>query len=157
MEQGQLYEISSNTARILFPEVLKMLVLGAVFIALLVLNLKLANIILPFFLYPVLAVLILALIGLQGFLTLRKAKRTYKFFQAGIIVEGKSSRQWFAFANIPTGQSAEVKKGAFDKMLGTGTIVMHNLTIANVEIPDQVANYINQLLHYSRQYQRGGY
>jgi len=143
-----VWETASSTRRIALGEWLKLSLLVAAFFSLFILNMRLAQIAVPVTVYIVTFILLIALVGWQVRTSVRKKAMTYKFFPQGIIIE--PGRAWNPYQQL---QSPTIRRTFTDRLAKTGTIQAGQLRMTGIQMPEQVAQYLGQLI---QQYQ-GGY
>lgn len=138
------YSIKPSLPRELFPSFIKLVLLSVAFFVGIIINLRLLNIKPPMQIVLLIVVLLVVLSAVQVLLThMNLTKIQYNFFIDHIEKEGKNpSRVYYNQV-----QGIEFKRSFFDKMFGTGTIVLlPDFRIDKVGNAKQVFYYVQQLV-----------
>jgi|GEM_PF-6649890 len=145
------YTIREHPLRAALPQFFKLAFLCTIFYVGILMNLYLLRIETSKYITILIWVMLGIIILLQVILTyVRASKITYLVFQNRI--ESPSTKQTPIF--YPNIASSKIKKGFFDTFFSTGTIVFEpKFTIKNIKTPEEIHNYINQMISYSKNYQ----
>jgi len=143
------YSARPKKARALIPEVLKLLVLGAVFYVGIILNLNLLSVSLSSSLNILISSGIVVLVALQMLLSyLSLSKTSYDFYLDRIEITGKRPRS----AHYYDIAAPKIRKGTFDKIFGTGSILLApKMGLDYLEKPDAVLSYLQGMVSYQSQ------
>jgi len=147
------YSIKPNISRILLPQLFE-LIPGIILLYLLVINLirmgQEPSLIVHIL---VLAILVTAAL-LQLFVSyLNSAKTAYTIMADRIEITGKM-QQTIMLAQV---QQVNIRIGLFDRLFGTGTIILDGFKIRNINNPQQVLQYIQQMVNSARYYRTAQY
>lgn len=148
MDEVPEYVIRPNAARMLMPQLVITIALAIVFYVGIAINVYLLGITIPGTIKILIASVLALLIIIQGMLTYVQVSKTQYTIYKNRIQIGGTKPIYIMFNAV---QELKQKKTFFDRMFNTGTIILApNLRLNAVSNFDQVFNYINQVLQYSR-------
>lgn len=147
MEQPQ-YSLKPSISSILLGQIVKLVVLCALFYGGIYMNFKIIEKEVPLWITGLVVIILLALIILQIILTKTKAtKHHYDFFSNRIEFFGKKVKS-ILYQNIA---EVKLKRSIFDTISGTGSLILSkDFKITNITNYTEVQNYLNQLIQNYR-------
>ena len=143
------YVIRPHVIRSVVPQIIFTIVLATVFYVGIALNVYLLNISIPTSINILIIIVLVLLIIIQVLLTyLQTSKTRYSIYKNRIQIEGVK-QEYVMFNSI---QEIKMKRGFFDRMFNTGTIIIEPSKLKITSIPDfnQTMAYLNQMVQYSR-------
>jgi len=147
--ENAFYVLQQYAKKAYLSKMILILILGVVFFFGIWLNLNLLRVgdSTKSVILSLVAIFMLLLALIQTFLTYKKTKKNpYYFYNNRIVFRTK---QVF-FGNI---QNVYLERSFFDKIFGTGTIVLHPyMKMKNVTNSENMMNYVKQLVQRAKQY-----
>ena len=142
------YSVKPKKARAIVPELLKLLLLSSIFYVGIFLNLSLLEVSLSLSLNLLIILAVVVMIALQSLLSyVSLSKTSYDFYLDRLEITGKRPRT----VHYYDVQQPSIKKGFFDRTYKTGTVVIGpKLKLSNVEKPEEVLNYLQDMMAYSQ-------
>lgn len=153
MEEAPEYIIRPSIGRILVPKVLITLVLAIIFYFGILLNVMLLEIQMPAMVTTLILSVMFLLVIIQGLLSYLQTAKIQYFVFRNRIQSNEIKAQYIMFNAV---QSIKDNTNIFDKMFGTGTLVLEpGVTLTGIPNFQQTSAYIRQMIQYSRaQYQQ---
>jgi len=142
------YKIREHPLRAALPQFFKVGFLCTLFYLGILVNLYLLRISTPKYVTILIWVILGIMILLQVILTyVETSKKSYLVFSNRIETQ---KQQPLFFANVV---SSKIKKGFFDTLFSTGSIVFEpKFTIKNIKSPEEIHDYLIKLINYSKNY-----
>lgn len=153
MDEYPQYAVRPNLVRILVPETVKLLLLGALFYVGIRLNIYFMKMDLQAIVHYLIISIISALLITQWFATFTKVKRVkYEFYLSRLELHSKKGTSTLDYNDVDQAR-VKVDRNILDDLLGTGTIVFtESFKLRYVANYDQLSGYARKLINY-RQYQ----
>jgi hypothetical protein len=144
-----IYSIKQNSARILLPRVIILLLLSGMLYLGIRVNFYVFNMDFPDMINTVVTAGIIILAVADVFMTKsRNRENKVYFFSDRIEIRGKDN----SVIMLGTVRDAEVRKNLFDMLFRTGTVALSSgQTIKNINYPDRIRDYIVQLIRRAPQ------
>lgn len=145
--EAPLYVLKPKKSRILVPNGIKLLLLSIAFYVGVLINVNLLNLAIPSYINILIIVILVLLIGIESILTfVRLSRIQYTFFQTRMQVSGPKE-QYVMFSNIQTASSSQ---SFFDKLFGTGTIIIGTYKMKAMPNVPQNLQYVQSLIQASK-------
>lgn len=145
--EAPLYVLKPDKTRILVPNTIKLAILCIVFYLGVLLNVSLLKISIPNYINILIIVVLLLLIVIESILSLVKLSRIqYRFFPNRMQVIGPRP-QYIDFSHVV---SVTSKQNFFDKLFGTGTIILGTYRMKSITNLAPNLDYIQKLVQSSR-------
>jgi len=140
-----LYSVKADIKRAIIPQVIKLLVLGLVFYAALILNLWLLQIQTSLLLHLMIVVSLIVLLVLEVILIhTRFSRHSYNFYDDRITFRGKIAM----FSDVDL---VIVTKNFFDRKYKTSSIIVNkDFKIQHVKNAEEISKYLQQLVDRAR-------